>query len=299
MSDAAFRIQATQQLYFQQLIFIQYYRLFLFSRILWLRKIALENAQNRAEDTESYKDPTGHRSWNKWAANMKEDNQGAIADKQIATIRSSLLEDARTEMKEAEKKALADGGLRQPLNKKQWAAWEKSTNRLIDKFLDMDPVEKGYEADDLYDFKKSKVQSQIHINQNPPRLNPKEGNLTGIKTLIANEVVPSDGEILVLPGASGAANLAPYVRRNQFYPFEGMLITPQEYANKKQTSIPVYKVDFAKIDELRARPKDTRNYLENQKTYDFEELPKSERYKLPGDPHNSEIFGQPGFVRPR
>lgn len=49
-----------RQLSPEQYLFLRYYQLFLFSRILWLRKIALENAQNRAEDTESYKDPTGH-----------------------------------------------------------------------------------------------------------------------------------------------------------------------------------------------------------------------------------------------
>lgn len=63
MSDSSFRNYPGQDLYFQQLIFIQYYRIFLFNRILWLRKQALENAQNGAEDAESYKDPTGHETW--------------------------------------------------------------------------------------------------------------------------------------------------------------------------------------------------------------------------------------------
>jgi murein DD-endopeptidase MepM/ murein hydrolase activator NlpD len=58
--NAEGRILSQNQIALQQLIFLRYYQLFLFSRILWLRKIALENAQNRAEDAESYKDPTGH-----------------------------------------------------------------------------------------------------------------------------------------------------------------------------------------------------------------------------------------------
>jgi len=49
-----------RQLLPEQYLFLRYYQLFLFSRILWLRKIALENSQNHAEDTESYRDPTGH-----------------------------------------------------------------------------------------------------------------------------------------------------------------------------------------------------------------------------------------------
>lgn len=51
-----------RQLSPEQLIFVRYYQLFLFSRILWLRKQALENSHDCAEDTESYKDPTGHVS---------------------------------------------------------------------------------------------------------------------------------------------------------------------------------------------------------------------------------------------
>jgi len=55
MRDAQFQL-------YQQLVFIQYYRLFLFSRFLWLRRQALADAQNQGEVALGYKDPTGHES---------------------------------------------------------------------------------------------------------------------------------------------------------------------------------------------------------------------------------------------